>query len=59
MNDKYLKNNQSSRTETQTKLPGQDSKQGQGQLQTRLAITIIVRESSPITAVKDTSLTEL
>ena len=37
-------------------LPLEGCEQGQGQTQTRLAMTIIVRELSPTITVKDTSL---
>ena len=37
-------------------LPDEDPKQGQGQIQTWPAMTIIIRELSPISTVKDTSL---
>ena len=51
MNNKVLENNQSSREKKLKK----NFKQGQGQTQTRLGMRTIVRESIPITTVKDTS----
>ena len=57
MNNKApKKNNQSSRTKTQKNFPVEDSKQDQRQAQKRPAMTFIVRELSPTTTVKNTSL---